>query len=171
MGSDLFPFSIWKCTPRCQMPKINVSPSHGINGHPKILVIGEALLHNKISTYPFVSLCCPASNQIHCLSRHMPMTGPEKCVFWAHNSHTFDWVLEQLLGLTKEDIRKTNLWGLKIIVGEGDYMCSMENWSVWFLVGLYKVGFCHTYVTYNQTVPNASSSQDIHGRCPVRSDD
>lgn len=56
---------------------------------PKILLMGEALLHSKISTYPIVSSHCPAPKQTHCTSRLMPMTGLEVRVFWAHNSHTW----------------------------------------------------------------------------------
>lgn len=56
----------------------------------KILAMGQALLHSKNSTYPIASPHCPASKQTHCLGGHMPMTGLEEHVSWAHSSHTFD---------------------------------------------------------------------------------
>lgn len=39
----------------------------------KILVMGEALFHNKISAYSILSPHCPAPKQTHCLSKHMSM--------------------------------------------------------------------------------------------------
>lgn len=102
---------------------------------PKILVMGEALLRSQISTCPIVSPHCPAPKQTHCLSRHVPMTGLEEHALWAHNSHTFDWVLEQLLASPKRTVGEQicEIWrtennsgwgGLHGLHGEWEHMRS-----------------------------------------------